>query len=136
MGLPGMSLSNAHRTDVRSRLDFRAAWAMQRYPIRPVLHEPCSATRSDASRGGIAVHSLFAIWLSLIGSSLFLKGRALSDLIFNHSLRWRHGDTEEACLSSEMRLVLQFQVYHSSVSRCLRGKTLWSGTSSRDSSQA
>jgi hypothetical protein len=37
-----------------------------------------------------------------IGSSLFLMVRALSALTFNHPLRWRHGDTEEACLSLEI----------------------------------
>ena len=36
------------------------------------------------------------------GSSLFLMVRALSALTFNHPLRWRHGDTEEACLSLEI----------------------------------
>ena len=30
-------------------------------------------------------------------------GRLFSALIFNHSLRWRHGDTEEAGVSSEFQ---------------------------------
>jgi hypothetical protein len=37
-----------------------------------------------------------------MGSSLFLMVRALSALTFNHSLRWRHGDAEEACLPLEI----------------------------------